>query len=445
MKFKIFLPVLIIGLVMSSLVKAQDVSKYGDDPEACAIKLSTYTEFFRQDNYKDAMNSWRWCFINCPEATKNIYIHGTTIIEYFIDNATDDTVREAYVDTLLMVYDNRIKYFGQEGVLLGRKGLAMLKYRSNDVQAAYEVFERSFELLENSTEYFALKYYMNTAAFLFGGDFLTKEKIVEIFSKVSTAINFQIDNESNEKKKETYISTAEEIKQLFVNSGAADCAAIINVFEPQFNADPQNVELAKEIVDLLDSGTGDDCKLADLYMNAAVLVYNTEKSSSSAHSIAQGYFKRNDSGNAEKYYLEAINLEKDDSKKADMYYELGLLYYNLVKNYPAARSAARGALAIDPNYGKAYMLIGRVYAATGGCGETAFEKKSINWLIVDQFIKAKNVSSDADVAKDANELIGRYSSRFPTLEEVFWLNLSEGQTVTIGCWINETTTIRCTQ
>ncbi|MDD2633981.1 MAG: hypothetical protein PHW82_00615 [Bacteroidales bacterium] len=443
MKIKVFLPILFVGLMMSSLLNAQDVSKYGEDPETCAVKLSTYTEFFRQKNIKDAMDSWRWCFINCPEATKNIYIHGTTIVEYFIDNATEDSVREAYVDTLMMVYDNRIKYFDQEGVVLGRKGLAILKYRANDMQGAYETFERSFELLGNGTEYFALKYYMNTASVLFGSEALAKEKIVEIFSKVSSAINYQIENETNEKKKERYIATAEEIKQLFVNSGAADCTAIINVFEPQFEANPQDVELAKEIVALLESGKGDECKLSDLYMNAAVLVYSKEKTSSAAHSIAQGYFKRNDMQNAEKYYNEAIDLEQDNTKKADMYYELGLLYYNLGKNYPAARSAARSALNVDPNYAKAYMLIGKIYAATGGCGETAFEKKSINWLIVDQFIKAKNVTDDEEILKDANELIGRYSSRYPSLEEVFWLNLSEGQTVTIGCWINETTTIRC--
>lgn len=442
MKFKVFLPVLLIGLMMSTASFAQDVSKYGDDPETCGIKLSTYTEFFNQGNYKDAMPAWRWCFVNCPEATKNIYIHGTTIVEFFIDNASDDAVREAYIDTLLMVYDNRIKYFNQEGIVLGRKGLSMLKYRPNDIQGAYDVFERSFELLGNSTEYFALRYYMNTAAVLFGSEVLTKENVVEIYSKVSDAINYQVENAAEGPKKEKLVEAAADIEQLFVNSGAADCAAIISLFGPKLEESPEDVELAKKIVNLLDRGTGDECQLDDLYMKAAVVVYQSEKNSSSAHSIAQGYFKRGDGANAEKYYKEAIELEEVDSKKADMYYELGLLYYNILKNYPASRSAARSALAIDPNYGKAYMLIGRLYAATS-CGETAFEKKSVNWLIVDQFIKAKSV--DPSVADEANELIGRYSSRFPTLEEVFWLNFSEGQTVTIGCWINESTTIRCNQ
>ncbi len=441
MKLKVFLPVLMIGLMISSLSMAQDQSKYGEDPETCGIKLSTYTEFFNQGNLNDAMPAWRWCFLNCPEATKNIYIHGTKIVEHFIANATVDSVKEAYVDTLMMVYDSRIQYFGQEGLVLGRKGVSMLKYRSGQVEEAYDVFAKSYELSGAKTEYFALKYYMNTAAVLFGDSKLTKENVVEIYSNVSDAISTQIANDSG-KKLPKLEKAAADIEQIFVNSGAADCEAIISLFGPQFEENPDDLDLAKKIVGLLDRGKGEECQLSDLYMNTAVAVYAAEKTSSAAHSIGQGYFKRGDGANAEKYYKEAIELEEDPLKKADMYYEMGLLYYGTLKNYPAARNAARSAIGENPNHAKAYILIGKVYAASG-CGETAFEKKSVNWLIVDQFVKAKSVTEDEDIINDANALIGRYSSKFPTLEEVFWLNYSEGQAITIGCWINETTTIRC--
>ncbi len=439
MKTKVFLPVLVIGMLLSFSVNAQD-EKYGDDPESCRIKLSTYTEFFNQNNFKDAMPSWRWCFNNCPEATKNIYIHGTTIIEYYINEQTEDVKREAYIDTLMMVYDNRITYFDQKAMVLGRKATSMLKYHPNDVKAAYDVLTESFNLGGNDTEYFVLGFYMNTVVVLFGKEELTKENVVESYSKISDALNYQIAKETKDDKKAKLEETAKSIEEMFVNSGAADCEAIVNLFGPKFEADPTNSELAQKILNLLDRGKSDECKLSDLYMNCAIAVYSVEKSSNAAHSIAQSYFKRGDGTNAEKFYEEAISLETDALKKADMYYELGLLYYNNFKNYPKCRTAARNAIANNPNYGKAYLLIGRVYAAGGYCGETAFEKKSVNWLIVDQFIKAKNV--DSSVADEANELIGRYSGSFPTQEEGFWVNILDGQTVTIGCWIGETTTVR---
>ena len=443
MKLRVYLPLLLVGLLWSSMISAQDKEGYGDDPQQCKIKLSTYTEFFNQKNYTDAMDAWRWCFTNCPASTKNIYIHGTTIIEYYINEQTDDAVREIYIDTLLMVYDNRIKHFNQEGLVLGRKGLSLLKYRPNEIQQAYDIFEKSYTLSGDKTEYFALKYYMNTAVILFGSEKLTKEQILEIYSNVSDAINVQINNyeiAGKAKKKAKCEKTAIEIEQLFVNSGAADCTAIINLFGPKFEKNPTDLDLAKKIISLLDRGKSDECQLSDLYMNTAVVVYTAEATSTSAHSIAQSYFKRGENENAEKYYNEAIALEEDNLKKADMYYELGLLYYSNFKNYPKARTAARGAIASDPEYGKAYMLIGRIYAAGGRCGKTAFEKKSLNWLIVDQFVRAKSI--DPSLAPEANQLIGRYSASFPTQEEGFWIDVLEGQKVTIGCWVNETTTVR---
>jgi len=442
MKNKFFLPVLMTGMLMSAALFAQDNS-YGDDPENCRINLSTYTEFFNQKNYKDAMPSWRWCYVNCPAATKNIYIHGTTIIEYYINEQTDSLKREAYIDTLMKVYDDRITYFDQKSLVLGRKGTSMLKYRPAGVKEAYDVFTESFTLGGNETEYYVLGFYMNTAVILYSKGEMTKEKVVELYSNISDALNYQIANEVKEDKKAKIVEGAKSVEDMFVNSGAADCAAIINLFGPKFDANPQDVDQAKKILYLLDRGNSDECKLSDLYMNAAIAVYNVEKTSNSAHSIAQSYFKRGEGDKAEKFYDEAISLETEPSKKADMYYEMGLLYYNNLNNYVKSRQCARNALAIDPNYAKAYLLIGRVYAAGArGCGETSFEKKSVNWLIVDQFVKAKSVTSDPEIIQEANELIGRYSGGFPTQEEGFWDNISEGQTVTIGCWVNESTTVR---
>ncbi|MCK9254278.1 MAG: hypothetical protein GX793_08830 [Bacteroidales bacterium] len=439
MKTNVFLTGILLTVMLSNSLIAQE-GNFGDDPENCRVNLSTYTEFFNQKNYTDAMPAWRWCFVNCPEATRNIYIHGTTIIENFIADQTDEEIAEAYIDTLMMVFDNRIKYFGQEALVLGRKGISMLKYRNTQIKEANEVLKRSFELGKESSEYFVLQYLMQTTAILYGNEDLSKEEVVTTYSELSDAINFQIENEGNETKKARLEETAQNIEELFVNSGAADCITIINLFGPKFEENPEDIALAKKIISLLDGGNSDECKLSDLYMKCAIASYNFEKTANSAHSIAQSYFKRGDAANAEKFYEEAISLESNSLKKADMYYELALLYYSNFKNYSKSRQAARNALVNNANYGKAYILIGRLYAAGGSCGESVVEKKSINCLIVDQFIKAKNV--DPSVATEANDLINRYAAGFPTGDDLFWENYSEGQTITVGCWIGETTTLR---
>ena len=429
-----------MSILISGASFAQD-GDMGENPEMCRINLSTYTEFFNQGNMKDAMTSWRWCYHNCPASTRNIYIHGVNIMEYFIENAKDETIKQAYIDTLMMVYDNRIKYFKQESMVLGRKGITLLKHRPNELVEAYNIFKKSFEIGGNDTEFHVLGYYYNIAVVLFSNNFINAEEVVKLYSDLTDALDFQIINSTDTGRTDRIVAVKERIEELFVNSGAADCPAIIKLFGPMLKADPENHELAKKIVNLLDRGKTDDCQLDDLYLTAAVVVYNNEKTARSAHSIAQGFFKRNEPIKAEKYYLEAIEMETDNIRKADLHYELALLYFSQLNQYQRARNSARNATNHNPNHGRAYILIGRAYAAGGsGCGETTLEKKALWWVVVDQFIKARNV--DSSVSPQANELISRYTQHFPTSEEIFWENYDIGQSFTVGCWINETTTIR---
>ena len=440
MKTRVLLLMVVAGMLVSAGAFAQD-----GGPDDFTVHMSTYTEFYNQKNYRDAYPTWRWCFDNCDDkvaekTTKNVFIQGPTILENIIANREGEA-REAAIDTLLMIYDKRIALYGQEGTHLGSKAIMLNKYRPQNYVEVYNLISRTFEVAGNSTAYGVLKLYMIVAMNRYNKEEITKDEMVNIYSSISDALASQIENEAKEDKKAKIEDAAKAVEDLFVNSSAADCKSIIDVFSPKFEADPTNVELAKKIVNLLRKGNSDECKLSDLYMRAAIVMYENEKSSSAAHAIGQAYFKRGESGKAEQYYNEAISLEEVGSKKADMYYELGLLYFTSMNNYAKARQAARNALSADPSCGKAYILIGKVYAAGGkDCGEDAFQKKCLYWLVVDQFQKAKNV--DSSVASEANQLIARYSEHFPSSQDAFWADMKEGQTVTIGCWINETTTAR---
>ncbi|MBQ2076507.1 MAG: hypothetical protein II471_03245, partial [Bacteroidales bacterium] len=349
--------------------------------------------------------------------------------------------RESAIDTLLIIYDKRIQLYGQEANYLGSKAISLYKYRPQNYVDVYDMCSRVYELAGNSANYGVLKLYMIVAMDRYEKEEISKDTMVNIYSSISDALAEQIEKETKEDKKNKMSETATFVEEKFVNSSAADCKSIIDVFTPKFEADPTNIDLAKKIIKLLNKGNSDECTLSDLYMRAALVVYENEKSYSSARSIAIGYLKRKDYTNAEQYYSEAISLEDDAVLKANVYIEMGNNIYYPNKNYSKARQVARNALALDPNCGKAYMLIGKAYAAGGkDCGESPLEKKSVYWLVVDQFQKAKNI--DSSLAPEANQLIAKYSEHFPSQQDAFWADLKEGQTVTIGCWINETTTAR---
>lgn len=90
--------------------------------------------------------------------------------------------------------------------------------------------------------------------------------------------------------------------------------------------------------------------------------------------------------------------------------------------------------------GKAYKLIGDVYASERNCGSNDFEKKTVYWAAVDKYIKAKQVDPELTDAMD--NLISTYSQYYPSKEDIFFYDLKVGDSYTVGCWINERTTVR---
>jgi hypothetical protein len=56
------------------------------------------------------------------------------------------------------------------------------------------------------------------------------------------------------------------------------------------------------------------------------------------------------------------------------------------------------------------------------------------------FVKARQV--DSSVAAEATRLINTYSRYMPTVEDIHQRLMSEGQSFFVGCWIQESTTVR---
>ena len=163
---------LIIGLFIVGNIQAQHsgVLKFGEDSVTCIENNSLYYEFYKQwkqsnyknESWKDAIGPWRWVLFNCPASTKNIYLHGEKLIDEVLKFETDKARKEKYIDTLMMVYDKRIQYFGSEGYVLGKKGSDLYKLRPSDYGKSYNILNKSIELEGNKSSGEALIYYFRS-------------------------------------------------------------------------------------------------------------------------------------------------------------------------------------------------------------------------------------------------------------------------------------------
>ncbi len=413
--------------------------KYGSDSATCVVNLSLYREFYRQNNYKDAFPHWRWAFLNCPLSSQNLYIDGAKLVSDKIDKATDQTLKDAYFDTLMMVYDQRIQSFDREAYVLGRKGIDMVTLRPQNVEANYNTLKRSIELGGNESESAAVAYYFQTVLAMVQAEKLDKIAVIDSYDQLSTIIDHNIIKfQGDEKKLGMWNSIRANIDAAF--EPFASCEDLIPLYEKKFAATPDDVDMLIKMTSMLDRK---GCTDSDIFFLATEKLHSLQPGAKSAYLMGSLSREKKQNGKAIEYLNQSVELaDNSDDKIKALNLIAGINYEQ--RNYSAARSNAQRILQINPSYGKAYIFIGDLYAASSSmCTEDKFSGKTVFWAAIDMYQKARNV--DSSVAEEASGKISQYSRYFPPAQDLFFHDLHPGDSFTVGCWINETTTVRAGQ
>lgn len=424
----------------------QESDRYGEDSVTCIMNISLYREFFKQwkasgyknETVKDAIAPWRWVFLNCPKGTQNTYIDGVKIVTYLINNTKDPDLRNMYIDTLMMVYDQRIQYFNREGYVLGRKGVDLMNLRPDDFDKAYEIFKNSVELEGNKSSGPVLVFYFQSAISMVKAGKADTSNIFDTYDIISNIIDHNlVKYKSNDKKRGNW-----EIVQSNVEvrlEPFATCKDIVAIYRKKFDQNPDDIELLKKISGLLDEK---DCHEDQLYFDVTTRLYDLEPTPESAYMIGKMLLKEERFSESIEYFKQVEGIE-DTATLAKAYKYIAEAYRGL-KNFPSSRTYALKTIALDPNDGEPYLLIGDLYAASASdCGDNDLTKRVAYWAAVDKYYRAKSV--DPEIAEIADKRIASYSVYYPSMETIFFYGYHEGDSYTVECWINETTKVRASK
>lgn len=432
-------------ILMSLFILTNFVTSAQDNN--CALNMSLFNEAAKNKQYADAVGPWKEVYRDCPSANLAIYQRGRDILNWQLDELakTDDTAAyQENFDLLMKMYDDRIKYYGSDPRyptpwILGLKGLDYIKYVKNDdlKKDAYNWLEQSIDGMGDKADMNALVQFVVLSAGIFKAEPEYAAKFVDDYLKSTQMLERQANDPSNR-----YAETAGKMKEtldiVFVQSGAAECSTLDNIYANPVNQNLQNLEYLKKVMSFYQMV---DCAESDVYFIATEAAHKIQPSTESANGYAQMAYKRGDFDTAIKYYDEATDLETDNVEKAEYQFKIAQIYYGELNNYVRARQHARKSLEYNPNNGKAYLLIGLMYANSKGVYDDPVLAKTAYWAAVDKFNRAKQV--DSSLTEDANKLINTYSNYFPTTEEIFFhKDLNAKETFTVGGWIGETTTIR---
>lgn len=420
--------------------------KYGSDSLTCITNISLYREFFKQwkaSDYKsetvhDVIPPWRWVFLNCPRGTQNTYIDGAKIMSYLIENTADPALRNKYIDTLMMVYDQRITYFGKEGYVLGRKGVDLFAYRPEDIQNIYNYLKKSVELEGENTAGPVLNFYMNAAINLVKAGKADSAVIFDTYDISTKVIEDNLKkNEGNEEERKNWLTIQSNVELLL--EPFATCPDIIKIYRKKLDENPTDVELLKKISNLLEQKK---CQTDPFYFETTKKLYELQPTPESAYMIGKMLLNEGKFGEAIDYLKEAEKIgDTAVTQKSFMYIAKA---YHALNNLPASRTYALKAAALDPKDGEPYMIIGDLYAESAkDCGDNDLTSRVAYWAAVDKYYKAKQI--EPELAPEADKLIATYSQYFPSISTVFFYALKEGDSYRVECWINEDTRIRASK
>ena len=442
----------------------------GEDSVKCLQAISISSINVKNKDYKTAYPEWKYVFTEFPVARVDTYTNGIKILTELIKSETDPAKKEEYKKELIQVYDQQLKYIDKlqeitksklsAGQLIGRKAMAYIQYFSNaPVDTVYAMLAKSVELEQGQSEYTVTERFMKYSAMKYKADKSHSDQLIEDYLNASVYIvevldkyhdnieacnlRYQENGDPRDSVNATKYSkmidasriSKSNIDAYFINSGAATCEDLDKIYAANIEANKDNIEYLNKVISVMSMLK---CTDNDAYLTASEYALAIEPTSKAAMGCGYRYFKRGEIEKAMELFDQAIELETSVTAKAELCYKVGAVNFSLNK-FSKARSYALQALSLNSKYGMPYILIAQCYAAAPNWGDDATLNACTYYLCVDKLERAKAV--DPSVKREADKYIATYKKYYPKTEEIFMRGLS-GKSITIGGWINETTTIR---
>ena len=421
-----------------------------DANRECQIKYNLFKGDFKSKKYDDAYANWTYLMDNCKDLSVNIYKYGADIAQ---DVKKDPALAKK-------VYEQRLQYFPEHHDIKNNLAKAHSDYATylakNKLATKAEVFqilEKAYKIspkdmsVKNIYKYFqgVTDKYKDTEP----------QRVFDTYDDVIESVGEKLDDYAKKINKLTEDSTkvldAKEKRRLRaynINSKAlgqieggldniiseiATCERLIPLYKRDFEANKANpIWLKRAVSRMFYKG----CQEDPLYAELAKAFAEASPSPESYAFYASVLEDNGDAAGAASMRQKSFDLETDPLKKAK--YKLKFAQAAKARGQLSkARSLAREALSFNRNFGKAYLLIGRLYqSSVNQCGSNEFEKRMVYAAALRQAKKAMSV--DPSITSLARRYVATYKGNLPSKKVIFTEGAKIGDSYTIKCWIGET-------
>lgn len=420
-------------LTLSIGANAQNGWNWGEQVDVAKEKNVLYNDAYKAKNYETALEPLEWLLTNTPDLNPSIYINGSKIYQALAKKETDAAIKEQHITRGLELFDKRIEYYPNDKAdILDRKSIYAYGFYSKNKEKygyLYDLYSEAFELKGANMNSGNLVAYMNVIyKHKFAGGDLSNEQVIESYSNISDALEQQKSRVSGDKKKK-YDKMLGNVDKILTATGVPiECSFVEEKLGPKLE-ESNDLNMAKKIFGLMLKGK---CLDSPLALKAAGIVQENEPTFGVAKFMAQKNGQDGNDAKAIESFKEAANLTDDNGEKAEMYVNIARIQLGNGQK-STARSSARRALSFDPSYKDAYKLIGDLYM--GSFDDCKQEQSQVQDRAI--FIAAYNEYRKAGNSAGMTAAKGQ----FPSIEDIFNEGKEEGESLTIGCWINVTVSL----
>lgn len=235
---------------------------------------------------------------SCPEASSAIYQRGAIVYKNKINRAKSLAEKNAYVDSLMLMYDLRAKYFGDNpkqgtAYILDRKAREYVIYRPADRAGIRKFFREAIEAGGENVD-------PETVALYFGNlceDYKTTDEVLpdEVISEYDRLSPIFENNPDA-------IESKNQFDAAFGLSGAANCENLEKLFSSKLEANPDDEAVLAQAVSLMSRANCD----GEFFFTTAEKYYTVHPTSETALFLAQGFQNKGEYDKAIKYLNEAL-------------------------------------------------------------------------------------------------------------------------------------------
>ena len=414
---------------------AQD-NRWGATPEEReqnALHANYLKEELANKNYNAAAGYYQALVKACPAASLSIYQRGAILYRTKIARAKSLAEKEMMVDSLMSVYDTRLKYFADHpkqgaAYTLDVKARDVLNFKKNDRAAIREAFRAAIEAggLQTNPETVVV-YFSNLCDDYQNTDEVMPEEVIAEYDRLTPYV-------ANDPEFKAQFDTA------FGLSGAASCENLEKLFRTKLAAAPDDEALLSQAVSLMSRAKCD----SDYYFELAEKYYAVKPSPDTAIYLAQAFKNKGDYEKASKYLNASLATEEDPAERQKLLSQIAIVEL-VANNISAAAAAAKQAIELNPEDGLPVFVLAQCYGISASHCADQFSRQAACWVAYDTMGKAVALlKDDAEYLDTAKQAQASFRSRFPSMEDCHMLDLKPGDSYRIDCGLaaGMTTTVR---